>query len=321
VSLFVTWNDSQRSRSLARVAGLRRIVLAGRATGVHRHVLGSIQTFRLLGSERPAVVWYQYSVALGVVLALYAKWSGASVVADVHTKALHRTLGGVRGAVLASVKRWALRSCAAVLVASDQNATYARERFGVDPLVLGDPLPHPRPATGPDEPACDVVFVCSFACDEPLDLIREAATRLSGCYSVAITGDASSLSAPARRRLSMVAQLTGFLPDPEYWSLLRHARCVAVLTTEPGCVPCGAYEAIAIGRRPVLLDDPAVRAVFRDEAVYVRAQLDALVGAITDETDAGRPRADLAASYEARWQRRWARVGDRLVERRLVRSA
>jgi hypothetical protein len=116
--------------------------------------------------------------------------------------------------------------------------------------------------------------------------------------------------------LATAARITGFLPDAEYWSLLRHARCIAVLTAESGCVPCGGYEAIAVGRRPVVLDDPAVRAIFREEAVYVRPQVDALVHVITEESERGElPREDLAPAYEMRWQHRWAVVGNLLTQK------
>ena len=199
----MTWNDSQRSRSLARVAGFRRVLLAGSARGLRRHVVGTLETMQCLWHDRPAVVWYQYSVALGAVIAIYARLTGASVVADIHTKALQRRLSGVAGAILFWLKGRSLRSCDAVLVASEQNASYAREQFGLDPIVLPDPPPQPVPAGSVlESPTSDVVFICSFASDEPVSFIVQVAGRLRGKCTVAVTGDPSQLPPLPRAAVS-----------------------------------------------------------------------------------------------------------------------
>lgn len=280
---------------------------------------GALATIRLLRSERPPVVWYQYSVALGVVIALYVRLANATALADVHTKALYRRLDGPAGALLHWVKRWSLRACRAVVVANDQNAAYARARLCLDPVVLPDPPPVPVPGgVIAHASRSDVVFICSFAPDEPVEFIAEVASRLPGNLSAAVTGDPLQLSARARQSLSRVARLPGFLPDSDYWALLRHARCIVVLTTESGCVPCGAYEAMALGRRPVVFDDLAVRSVFGEDAVYIAPDVREALTAIEGELTRGSAGSRGEGPYRGRWSGRWAEVTQRLESRGLL---
>ena len=298
------------------------MLIAGNARGLRRHLAGALATIRLLRAERPRVVWYQYSVALGAVIALYVRLAHATALADVHTKALYRRLDGPAGALLHWVKRWSLRACRAVLVANDQNAAYARERLCLDPVVLPDPPPVPVPGgIVAGESPSDVVFICSFAPDEPVGFIAEVAGRVRSELSVAVTGDPEQLSAGARESLSLVARLTGFLPDADYWALLRHARCIVVLTTESGCVPCGAYEAMALGRRPVVFDDAAVRSVFGDDAVYIAPHADEALTAIEGELRRDPVDSWSHRPYQGRWGGRWAEVSRRLESHGLMEEA
>jgi hypothetical protein len=249
---------------------------------------------------------------LGVILATYVRLmppGRVTLIADIHTKALRREGPRLLRPLIIALKRWALSSCAATVVTNENNARYAEGRLGVIPYILSDPLPSvPLDATCPPAVSADVVVICSFAVDEPLSLIREVAQRLlAQRLSVAITGDAALLNETARRDLQKVARLTGFLPDVEYWRLLNESRCIVVLSTEPACLPCGAYEAIALGRRPVLARDEHAAHVFGNYAAYTGLDPDELEQTIL-ATTALTPCADsgIASGYHTRWEAQWA---------------
>lgn len=308
-SLFLTWNDSTRSKSLARVLGIRRVLLVpGWQSGPARHAFGAFQTACCLARHRPELIWYQFSLVLGLVLATYAVLRGQTValVADVHTKALRRSGWRVFRPLVLWIKGWALRSSTAVVVSNADNADYAQRRFGLGALALPDPLPAVPEGLPPSGgPSADVVFVCSFAVDEPLATIADVASRLGPDVSVLVTGDPVRLPKPVRKALLRHARLAGFLPERDYWALLEAAKCVVVLSTEPACLPCGAYEAIAAGKRPVIADDPMARSVFGSEAVYAKLDADALECTIRSALTAPSAVRD-GPSYEARWQTWWS---------------
>jgi glycosyltransferase involved in cell wall biosynthesis len=294
---------------LARLLRLTRHYIRAPDRGPARHVLATIRTIQLLIQYRPRLVWYQFSWALGVSLWLYALFSGGRVrlVADVHSKALRR-----KGIVLFrwplhALKRRALRRCGAVLVSNERDRADALGRFGVASLVLPDPLPDVPALLGSAAPSPEVVFVCSFAVDEPLDLIIETAERLRGRAGVAITGNVRSAPTRRRKALRRTGALTGFLPESRYWDLLRAARAIVVLSREPGCLPCGAYEAIAAGKRPIIADDRLARATFGDSAHYVRFD-PADVADAALRSIAAKAEPAIGTGYYEHWCRTWAEV-------------
>ncbi len=316
--MFLSWNDSRRSRSLSQELKIPLVLVVAEMEGPARHAVGALKTLGCLLSRRPKLVWYQYSLALGFLLALYSKLAVGSrprVVADLHTKALKREGPALFRSIILAAKRWSLRACVATIVTNGENRAYARERFGVDPMILPDPLPR-MPAGSPREQgrrAADVSFICSFDVDEPIALILDLCTRLSKKYAVAITGNPRRLEPDIRTRLEAVATLTGFVPEGEYWELLCRTRCIVVLSQDVACLPCGAYEAIVVGRRPVIVRDSEAIGVFGECAVY--SALDAadlertIVAVLEDEKSASRD-PTLAVRYASHWARHWRPVAD-----------
>lgn len=321
---FLTWNDSRRSMSISARLGLKRVVLVAQRRGLARHALGSLATAAFLIRHRPRVVWFQFSLALGLVLWMYSRVrvrGSVRLIADLHTKAMRRS--GARGAdwLVRRIKGLVLRSCAAVLVTNPENAAYLDERYAARALVLPDPLPRITATVDrADERAQgtpEVAFVCSYAPDEPLDVLTETAARLCGEARIFFTGDAARIEKPQRTAAQTVARFTGFLSDEDYWSLLQSVACIVIVSDQPACLPCGAYESIAVGKRPVIVDDPSAREVFGDLAVYAALRPEALAAAIRLVLRERRTAADaaLATQYEDRWQNYWQRVQLRLDHR------
>ena len=324
-AVFLTWNDSRRSESLSARLVLKRVVYVSHSRGIFRHVVGTIETILFLARHRPTLIWYQFSYVLGITVAVYVHLAGKKrirVAADLHTKALRREGPQILRPLILALKRWALASVRCTLVTNSADATYGEARLGITPVMLPDPLPDPLPNTPPqpgfvaEKRSCDVVFICSFAEDEPVDLMLEVCNQLFPRFSIAITGEARRLKAAVRKKLQSVAIVTDFLENSEYWKVLRHARTLVVLSSEPACLPCGAYEAIALGRKPILALGPEVRGFFRDLALYVRLEPDelrtAILKTVADATVCCDP--SIALSYERLWERQWNQVSVTLAK-------
>jgi hypothetical protein len=311
--VFLTWNDSRRSSSLSERLGARRVVMAPQRPGSWRHVAGSAETLAYLLRVRPQRITYQFSLMLGVLLAAYRELTlrqGVFLIADVHSKALRREGVSAIRPLVALAKSWALLRCDAVVVSNHQDASFAQRRLGVKAIVLPDPLPSVPLAPGEEVAtrSADIVFVCSFAEDEPLMLIRDVASRLALDARVAITGDPRRLPLRLRAQLEEVAELTGFLAEPAYWQLLRSAGVVAVLSTEPACLPCGAYEVMALGRRPLLAAGAVVEGTFGAGAIYTSLEVEALERALCNQLRSASSSVggDPAACYREAWELRWS---------------
>jgi glycosyltransferase involved in cell wall biosynthesis len=119
-----------------------------------------------------------------------------------------------------------------------------------------------------------VVIVSTFAPDEPTALVLEAASKMPHVHFF-ITGKKEhffglGLALPTN------VELTGFVPDEEYWRLLASAQIVCDLTLMPDCLVCGAYEGLALARPMVLSDNPATRELFSGAAIFAPATVDGI---------------------------------------------
>ena len=319
---FLSWHRSRRSRSLARRAGLPLQVFVEDLNGPGRHVVGILATAWWVVRRRPALVWFQYSFGLGLVLAAYRAIAPArrvKLVADIHTKALRRDGGPGLRHLVHPIKRWTLEACAAVVVTNTENARWAMKTFGVAPVILPDPLPEVPLQVEPMKPLDPrpmVVFVCSYATDEPLSLLGDVARRLASHAHCVITGDPSRLPDAIRTELGRAARLSGFVSEPRYWRLLREASAIVVPTTERACLPCGAYEAVAVGQRPILFEDPESRRVFGDLALYTQPDAEALSRTVISAIRSDRPiMAEEIRRFEADWSRSWEGLANRIRTR------
>jgi hypothetical protein len=328
--VFLTWNNSRRSSSICARLDLERVLIVGGRRGFARHVLGALATLVFLARRRPELVWFQFSLVLAVILSVYARMSRAGrvqLVADLHTKAMRRS--GPIGTkwIIRILKRSALQRCLAVLVTNAENARYVEEFLEVRALVLPDPLPqvpvptHKHPTATPGHP--DVAFICSFADDEPISLMIEAADQLFGEAQVVFTGNPSSARSSISQEIERVAGFTGFLADEDYWQLLRSTPCVVVLSNEPACLPCGAYESIAIGKQPIIAADRYARELFGPLAIYTQLQAQALTEAIRVKlaNSSEPPKVNFVAAYERRWQKDWQCVEQWLAGHGVLRVA
>jgi glycosyltransferase involved in cell wall biosynthesis len=187
---------------------------------------------------------------------------------------------------------------------------------GGSPIVLEDKiprLPDVKPVTllGTHK----VVCVSTYAKDEPIGEVIEAARSLGRSCYVYITGDHRKLRRKALRNLPENLRLTGFLSDEAYISLLRGSDVVMDLTTLDDCLVCGAYEAVAVGKPIIVSDTAAARQYLYKGTVFTRNQSDAISKAIGEAiANLPRLRVEIRAlrdELEARWvTRAW-----HLVER------
>ena len=287
--LVIAWMPvSRRSTTIAAQAGFE-LILLGRS-GFRRpwsapfaYPTLAWRTIRFLASSRPdRIIVVAPPVFAPLVVLPIARMLGARVAIDLHS-----------GALLDRRWRWAVplltwlarRSTAAVVTLPSLAA--GLEARGVRTIILPDPLPDlaPAPVTtaaGTDTERPEVVAICGWGDDEPLEaLVAAAAGRR---WRLAITGrQRRPLEAPTGVRL------TGFLDDSAYADSLARAAAIVVLTTRDETLLSGAWEAIAIGRPLVVSDTAALRSTFRDGPTYVgddAASIAAGIDAAVDDPEA-----------------------------------
>src|SRR4030042_6841522 len=214
-----------------------------------KYVLQAIRTLQVLFSEHPQAVHVQNPpVICGLVVSFYCFITGARFVFDHHSAAF-----GLKWDWLLPLQKLLARRAVTNIVTTQYWAEIVRS-WGAHALIMGDPFLELPPGEGfPIEPRFNIVYVSTFAPDEPLDAVLEAATYLPQIH-VYITGDTKRKTKSFHDSLPTNVTCTGFLPDAKYIGLLRAADAIMVLTTRDHTLPLGGCEAVAIGH-PLLTSD------------------------------------------------------------------
>lgn len=264
---WITWNNSQRSRSLAALLGYDLHCLDIDAPAFIRHAACGFWTITFLLRARPKQISIQYSFALLLILHGYKTLHPGKVyiACDCHTKALRRSVRGAVGKVFWSLKRSSFTSVNIALISNEGLASEIR-KLTSHYLTLPDPLPSMDTEFPQSVDHEFVLFVCSFAVDEPWDVMFKAAAKL-GDVQFLCTG-----KVPKDLDTSQVPDnlnLVGYVGNEEYTLLMHTTSCVIALTTEPECLQCAAYEALSCGKPMVLSGSDAMKKHFGGAAVYV----------------------------------------------------
>ena len=307
--MFVSWiHHHGRSAALARALGVPAVFVAvgrrgNRLTVPYRYVVQAVRTVRLLARERPAVLYVMAPplplVAIGL---LHQALTGSPLVVDAHT-----------GAVVADGPRpkraFALlaRRARATVVTTERLAGVLR-RHGAGPvIVLHDPphaesAPERVPHAGGSERARPLlVMPSSWYRDEPLEAVRDAASRVAH-VDVVLTGTPTGPLADPAAWPSNV-RLAGWLDAGDYAALLDEATGVVALTTRDLTMQRGGYEALILGKPAVVSDTTVLREYFTQGAVLARHEPSDLARAFEACVDAApglaREMEDLRARKQA----------------------
>jgi glycosyltransferase involved in cell wall biosynthesis len=280
----ITWAPySGRSEGLAQHLGIRNYFIHYLSfqrpwIAPAKYPLQAAKTLEILLRERPAVVIAQNPPPVApLVAALYARATGGGFIMDSHSEPFFTRRWKW---TLPLQRQLALRALATVVtnehLASIVRGWGARALIAVDPPIELPPLPPRQPA-----PQFTVVVVSTFADDEPIDEVLQAARALPDVH-FAITGD------PAFARPEWLAdpppnvEFTGFLQKAQYYPRMGNANAMVVLTTYDHTVLRGAWEALDLGQPLVLSDWPILREYFQGGTVHVANRAASIEAGIRD---------------------------------------
>lgn len=324
-SVWITWENQRRNRELSEALGVRLFEFA--EIDEIRNVLvkyakGAAKTLRVLFRERPTLIYCQNpSIVLAFLIVLAKPFNKAFVCVDAHNVGLFPREG--RSAVLSAVARFIQRRADLTLVTNEALRRHV-EGNGGRAFVLPDRIP--RIETGESlrlEGTTNILFICSYAADEPYEIVFQAAEKIDPGVFIYVTGNYRKRGIRPEDLPGNVV-LTGFLPEEEYCRMLGSVDGTIDLTTRRNCLVCGAYESVAVGKPMILSDTAALREYFSMGAVYTRHTAEAMAQAIEDHvarrgelSDEVRRLKDLR---EAEWEARRRELQERLLQPREGRA-
>jgi hypothetical protein len=315
---FITWEHHRRTRGLSERLGfpLREIVVRG--SRPRRYFAQIFATLRFLVVDRPKVVVAQNpSLVLALVVLIWRLVSNCSarVLIDAHNEAVEPF--SYNSWPILWLSRWVIRNADYTIVT---NRFLAEKvvRLGGRPLVLPDPLP--RTPAGDLVPyrqgtVMTVLVVATYARDEPIAQILDAARRLSGVAEFRFTGNYRKLPRELVAGAPNNVTFLGYLAEDDYWESMRRAHAVLDLTLLEDCLVCGAYESVAIGRPQILSNTRALVEHFHKGAVYSAPDADSIASALADVQSHYERLESEVAEFRVELEREWEHLAGAVMQR------
>jgi glycosyltransferase involved in cell wall biosynthesis len=276
VNLFQVWKVYQRrAESIAYYFDTRIIYYHSpweERSKLHKavsYIFKSIKTAKDLVKYRPKLVFIQLppTPALYIVGA-YCLATGTPYIADCHNAMF------LEWWIKWPFSKSLLRRASAVLVHNNDVRAYA-ERYGVQAMVIRDPLPQRENMPGVDAlerfgltAGSYVIVPWNLATDEPIAEFIEAVRSLPD-IKFAMTWFTERLPEVLRHDLPPNLVFTGYLEVDEFNNLFATAGAAISLTTQKGTQPSAAAEAVAFGVPIILSDTETARLLYRDVPVFV----------------------------------------------------
>lgn len=266
---------------MARLLGADLFELVTEKNRLMRYVVLGYRTCCLFRKRDYQMVFVMNpSVVLAVIAVILGKWYDVQVIVDAHNAGVYPAEGKSR--LLAAMCKFASRH-AKLTIVTNQALVQVVHSWKANAIAMIDPLPQFAGwENAQGEMNYDVLFVCTWAEDEPYNEVLQAAEHLPA-VKFAITGkfkkvlsDTDACSVPSN------VTLTGFVSESEYLELLHHSNVVLDLTLRDDCLVCGAYESIAAGRPCIISDTQINRQVFTSGFVYSRNDAGSIKEAVVD---------------------------------------
>jgi hypothetical protein len=249
--VFLVWDrEGIRASGISKHLGASLHFLS---TSKLRHPSLFIKTLQILRKERPGIIICQSPPITCAFIAmvykyLFAKRPKPAILIDAHTGAISRP-GSKK------VTRMIMKRASAIIVINKEQQTYLTQDYHITPVILEDPIPDftdilasvqtDRGYKLEQRAAFNVAFISSFAYDEPLDMLFDAASKLPDiCFYV--TGEIKNANKKLLNKIPDNVVLTGFLEYRIYVDLLQKVDVIMDLTTDNTSVVAGAFEAVSL---------------------------------------------------------------------------
>lgn len=269
--IWVTWEKQRRNATIASALNCRLFEFDLRYHRFLRYPIALVLTLVTFVKERPSLIFVQNpSIVLSAFAVAYGRLLGIPVIVDTHNAGVDPLDG--KSAIANAVTRFIQRRAALTILSNQALADTLSSVRGLAPIaILPDPIPDlekPANALPRLRGKTNVLFVCTWADDEPFIEVIKAATLLPPDTYIYITGRSKNQEAAYGPALPDNVVLTGFLTETDYVGMLYACDVVLDLTTRDHCLVCGGYEAVAAERAIILSATQALKSYFHRGALY-----------------------------------------------------
>jgi glycosyltransferase involved in cell wall biosynthesis len=283
--IFLAWSfPTRRSLTLAESLEAELIFLNGTRKNILSQLVYyfflSIKTWKALKIKRADFVFVQNPPIYSLIsVFLYARWYGKDYIVDSHTGTF--VIEKMHQHVFFLMHRF-FSKFARVLLLHNEDLSHIGKTWKIPYFILEDRIPRFEISQikkeVKEEPR--LVVICSYAPDEPVEEILQAAQNLHVHFY--LTGNFKKLKKDLRKIDSSNITFTGFLKERNYIELLQRSDIIMVLTTRLYTLLCGAYEALAMGKPLITSDLPLLRRHFNKGTIHVKNTAEGIAAGVRE---------------------------------------
>lgn len=248
---------------MAQLLGADYHELTYNGSSLMRYATLCYKTIRLISRTKPCVVFYQNPsiiLALTVTFCKAITFGRIVIVGDYHNAGVHPPFGK---SLIKPLSRMAN-----LILVSNNNLVETLAEWGCPAIAFPDPIPSiPAPVIPAKNERMKLLFICSWAEDEPINQVIAAGHQLD-MLDIYITGKPKLDAYPLAREPSSNMHLTGFLPEHDFEKLIYECDIIMDLTTRDDCMVCGAYEGVAAEKPLILSDNQVTKDYFKYGALF-----------------------------------------------------
>ena len=266
--LWITWEEQRRNKQIADSIGadFYQFTKTADYSRIARYLINLWHTLKTIARERPShIIAQNPSVVLAFEAALLKYLFRYRVGIDTHN-------GGFaldsNSKFLKFMARWIQRH-SDFTISHNNELKAIVELIGGDVIALPDKIPHikePKETLKLDG-KYNLLYICTYAGDEPYREVIQAFEALGNDYHVYLTGNYRKGNLNPDDYGPNI-HFTGKIPWDEYDQMLYSCDATLDLTKRNNCLLCGAYESVAANKPMVLTDTLALRNYFYKGAQY-----------------------------------------------------
>lgn len=266
--IWLTWEIQRRNRTLSSKLNADLYEITASGSRWKRYPVLILRTVYILFKTRPTLIFSQNpSLLLSAIAVIYGKVRKINVIIDAHNAGIFPLEG--KSNLLNRIAK-TVNSHADKVIVSNAALKEFINKNRPDVFAIPDPIPsissHAKFPLTQDK--FNLVFVCSWATDEPYKEVLLLAENLSDIAHIYITGNSRNKEKSISGSLPVNIALTGFLSDESYEDLLVACDGIMVLTTRDNCLVCGAYEGVAVEKPMILSNTKALIQFFDKGCIY-----------------------------------------------------
>ena len=283
--MYVSWAEScSRSDHTARELGGKSYMVYLASLGSHpatilpKYCCQFLMTCWLLILRRPsAVIVMSPPIFAAFAVYLYHFVTRRPYALDCHTAAFTHP----RFRRLQWLQAWLERRAAVNIVHNDHLRCVVESRGGRAIVVSDVPVVYETDESYEMSQGFNVTVVCSFNPDEPIAAISKAASLVPDVQFY-MTGNPKHLAEDLSSNLPPNVQLTGFVSEAAYGSLICNSDIVMSLTTRDHTMLRGAWEAIYQSTPVIVSDWPILKEAFSVGALHVDNSPQSIANAVQE---------------------------------------